>query len=49
MAFTAFVIDVFSRRIAGWRTAASMPPSCLPPARRARTDSASLSTGRGSR
>ena len=25
MAFTAFVIDVFSRRIVGWRTATSMP------------------------
>ena len=25
MAFTAFVTDVFSRRIVGWRTAASMP------------------------
>lgn len=25
MAFTAFVSDVFSRRIVGWRTAASMP------------------------
>ncbi|MFL5913626.1 MAG: IS3 family transposase [Gaiellaceae bacterium] len=25
MAFTAFVCDVFSRRIVGWRTAASMP------------------------
>jgi putative transposase len=25
MAFTAFVTDVFSRRIIGWRTAASMP------------------------
>jgi putative transposase len=25
MVFTAFVIDVFSRRIVGWRTAASMP------------------------
>jgi putative transposase len=25
MAFTAFVHDVFSRRIVGWRTAASMP------------------------
>lgn len=24
MAFTAFVSDVFSRRIVGWRTAASM-------------------------
>jgi putative transposase len=27
MAFTAFVSDVFSRRIVGWRTAASMPTS----------------------
>jgi putative transposase len=27
MAFTAFVTDVFSRRIVGWRTAASMPTS----------------------
>lgn len=27
MAFTAFVSDVFSRRIIGWRTAASMPTS----------------------
>jgi putative transposase len=27
MAFTAFVSDVFSRRIGGWRTAASMPTS----------------------
>jgi putative transposase len=27
MAFTAFVCDVFSRRIVGWRTAASMPTS----------------------
>jgi putative transposase len=25
MAFTAFVSDVFSRRVVGWRTAASMP------------------------
>ena len=25
MVFTAFVTDVFSRRIVGWRTAASMP------------------------
>jgi len=25
MAFTAFVSDVYSRRIVGWRTAASMP------------------------
>lgn len=25
MAFTAFVTDVYSRRIVGWRTAASMP------------------------
>ena len=25
MAFTAFVSDVFSRRIVGWRTASSMP------------------------
>jgi len=25
MAFTAFVSDAFSRRIVGWRTAASMP------------------------
>ena len=25
MAFTAFVTDVFSRRIVGWRTATSMP------------------------
>ncbi len=25
MAFTAFVSDVFSRRIVGWRTATSMP------------------------
>jgi transposase InsO family protein len=25
MAFTAFVSDVFSRRIVGWRTAAAMP------------------------
>ncbi|MDT7574837.1 MAG: putative transposase [Pseudonocardiales bacterium] len=25
MGFTAFVTDVFSRRIVGWRTAASMP------------------------
>ena len=27
MAFTAFVADVFSRRIVGWRTASSMPTS----------------------
>jgi putative transposase len=27
MAFTAFVSDVFSRRIVGWRTASSMPTS----------------------
>jgi putative transposase len=27
MAFTAFVTDVFSRRIVGWRTASSMPTS----------------------
>jgi transposase InsO family protein len=27
MVFTAFVTDVFSRRIVGWRTAASMPTS----------------------
>ena len=27
MAFTAFVSDVYSRRIVGWRTAASMPTS----------------------
>jgi putative transposase len=27
MAFTAFVTDVFSRRIVGWRTATSMPTS----------------------
>lgn len=27
MAFTAFVTDVFSHRIVGWRTAASMPTS----------------------
>ena len=27
MAFTAFVSDVFSRRIVGWRTAGSMPTS----------------------
>lgn len=27
MAFTAFVTDVFSRRIVGWRTAGSMPTS----------------------
>ncbi len=27
MAFTAFVSDVFSRRILGWRTASSMPTS----------------------
>lgn len=27
MAFTAFVCDVFSRRIVGWRTASSMPTS----------------------
>ena len=27
VAFTAFITDVFSRRIAGWRTAASMPTS----------------------
>jgi putative transposase len=27
MAFTAFVCDVFSRRIVGWRTARSMPTS----------------------
>lgn len=25
MAFSAFVSDVFSRRIVGWRTSASMP------------------------
>lgn len=25
MAFTAFVFDVYSRRIVGWRTAAAMP------------------------
>ena len=25
MAFTAFVSDVFSRRVVGWRTASSMP------------------------
>lgn len=25
MAFTAFVSDVFSRRVVGWRTCASMP------------------------
>ena len=30
MAFTAFVSDVCSRRIIGWRTAASMPTE-LPP------------------
>ena len=27
MPFTAFVSDVFSRQIVGWRTAASMPTS----------------------
>jgi len=26
--FTAFVTDVFSRRLVGWRTFASMPPNC---------------------
>ena len=26
MAFTAFVTDVFSRRIVGWRTMSKMPP-----------------------
>lgn len=25
MAYTAFVIDVFSRRLVGWRTASAMP------------------------
>ncbi len=27
MVFTAFVNDVYSRRIVGWRTAAAMPTS----------------------
>jgi len=32
MAFTAFVTDVFSRRIVGWRTAPSMPTELAPDA-----------------